>query len=245
MVISFTDLSAQDTIKIKYNDMIRLKSGLVVKCKIIDYDAKGTYIEKKNRDTVYLLHDDFKIILQNGASELIKETDKKMYEKKWLTSIDAGVALGHEKDYIISGTVVDISMSRRLDKRFNHTVRCGLGFLSTHFSSGEFESVYTNVLSLNLGYQYNLRQGSKVPFVFADFGKPLYRKIVDRGNFSDPAFLSINSGLGLEFKHNAYSYRISASYFYWNFNNAVFSSNGISLEDTPLTKVLLKFGISM
>ncbi len=222
--------------------MIRLKSGLVVKCNIIDYDAKGTYIEKKNRDTIYLLHDDFKIILQNGASELIKEADKKMYEKKWLTSIDAGVTLGNAREYIISGTVVDVGISRRLDQRFNHAVRYGMSYLSTHFST-EFESYHTNGLSLNLGYQYNLNKGTKVPFVHVDFGKSIYQSVLSTGNFSNPDFLSINAGLGLEFKHDTYSYRISTSYFYWNFNNDKLGFT--NRQDFPFTKVLLKFGISM
>lgn len=238
-------LSAQDTTSyIKYNDIIRLKSGLFVKCNILDFDEKGTFIEKKNQDTLYILNEDHKIIHQNGATKIIKEADKKLYEKKWITSIDAGIALGYSKEYIISGTVVDIGISTRLDKKFNHALRGSLSFVTTNFGE-EYDLNYAEIINLNLGYQYNLGKGTKVPFVFFDLGKNLKKNIISDGFFREPDLLSFQGGFGLEFKKQTYSYRISANYFYWNFNKASFTSGGGSLEDFPITRALLKFGISM
>jgi hypothetical protein len=238
-------LSAQDTTSnIKCNDIIRLKSGLVVKCNILDFDEKGTFIEKKNQDTLYILNEDHKIIHQNGASKIIKETDKKLYEKKWITSIDAGIAVGYSKEYIISGTVVDIGISTHLDKKFNHSLRGSLSFVSTHFGV-DYDINYAEIINLNLGYQYNFNKGTKVPFVFFDLGKNLKKNILSNAFFHEPDLLSFQGGLGLEFKKQTYSYRVSANYFYWNFNNASFASGGRSLEDFPITRLLLKFGISM
>lgn len=238
-------LSAQDTTShIKYNDMIRLKSGLVVKCNILDFDEKGTFIEKKNQDTLYILNDDHKIIHQNGATKMIKEADKQLYEKKWITSIDAGIALGYAREYIISGTAVDIGISTRLDKRFHHALRGGLSFVTTNYGMAN-DINYAEIMNLNLGYQYNFRGGTKVPYIFFDFGKNLKKNIVSNDRFSNPNFLSFQSGLGLEFKKQTYSFRISASYFYWNFKNATFDSFGRGLVDFPINRVLLKLGVSI
>jgi hypothetical protein len=140
--------------------------------------------------------------------------------------------------------VVDIGISTRLDKRFNHSLRGSLSLITTNYGIAN-DINYAEIMNLNLGYQYNFSEGTKVPYIFFDLGKYLKKNIVSNDRFNNPDFLSFQSGLGLEFKRQTYSLRISASYFYWNFKNATFDSSGRDLVDFPITRVLLKFGISM
>lgn len=242
---TFSKVNAQDTLehtRIKYNDVIKLNNGFIIKCNILDFDQNGIYIEKTTRDTIYLVNNMFKVIFQDGASRIIRMAEKQMYEKKWLTSIDAGLVMGNSKDKIISGTCVDIGLSRRLDKNAIHLISGGVSFLSSKFNEN-FLITQSDIISANLGYQYGFKKERKKPYFFVNFGKVLHQNIDNslfNYSFKLPKNLSVNSGVGMEFKNNSYAYRISASYFYLHYKENYDVRNSY---DFSIRKVLLKIGI--
>jgi hypothetical protein len=230
-------------------DIIKLKNGFVMKCKITDVSELGIQVNKTTGESLFFPHHDITILSQCDKTLILKNKPIYFDEGRivlWQLSLGASLSSKDRNYGLLDGRSLEGNVKIRVSPRN------GGHFIKSNISKIKLETVQSfSMWHVGAGYEYVLSRKKISPFVFGNVGFGFGLRLDEREAFSGQAKVTSKGGknhevgIGLLIRStNGYAFTLSSSVFYQPAKIDITYTNwvGSNKYDLDLRRTFLKLG---